>query len=226
MPVKPDIYKVIILISTLVFFLLPMLVISILYLLIGLHLHRERVIATVDTRRSFGPGSISTPNKQKLSKRNLQVTKMLCRCHFGSFLSLVLSRLSHAGVWRHKCAGRSVCVCFYLPVINQSVIAGVLVVVFGLCWAPFHVDRLMWSYINTSSNQPNELFKNVHIISGVLFYLSSAINPILYNLMSTRFREMFSHITCHSNRWPTRSSFQMIQRSTVSEKFPNSAKWT
>lgn len=90
--VKPHwIYKVIILISTLVFFLLPMLVISILYLLIGLHLHRERMISTVDSRRSFGPGSISTPNKQKLSKRNLQVTKMLCRCNFGSFLSLVSS---------------------------------------------------------------------------------------------------------------------------------------
>lgn len=91
-PVKPHwIYNLIILISTLAFFLLPMLIISILYLLIGLHLHRERVIATVDTSRTFGPGSISTPNKQKLSKRNLQVTKMLCRCHFGSFFSLVLS---------------------------------------------------------------------------------------------------------------------------------------
>lgn len=118
-----------------------------------------------------------------------------------------------------------VCVCFHLLVINQSVIAGVLVVVFGICWAPFHMERLMWSYISTSPKQ-RELFNHVHIISGVLFYLSSAINPILYNLMSTRFREMFSHITCRSNRWPTRSSFQMTQRSTVSEKFPNSAKWT
>ncbi|XP_035527015.1 neuromedin-U receptor 1-like [Morone saxatilis] len=179
--VKPIwIYNRIILISTLAFFLLPMLIISILYLLIGLRLHSERVMTVVDTRCSFGPESLSRSHKQKLSKRNLQVTKMLC----------------------------------------------VLVVVFGLCWAPFHVERLMWSYIDPSSDLHKKVFEHVHIVSGVCFYLSSAINPILYNLMSTRFREMFSHVTCSSNSWPSRSSLQMTQRSTLSEKMPNSTKWT
>ncbi|XP_038574371.1 neuromedin-U receptor 1-like [Micropterus salmoides] len=178
--VKPIwMYNLIILISTLVFFLLPMLMISILYLLIGLQLHRERVRTVVDTRGNFGPESLSRSHMQKLNKRNLQVTKMLC----------------------------------------------VLVVVFGLCWAPFHVDRLMWSYMDTSSKQHHKVFEYVHIISGVCFYLSSAINPILYNLMSTRFREMFSHVTCYSNSWQTRSSLQMTQRSTLSETIPNSMKW-
>lgn len=79
----------------------------------------------------------------------------------------------------------------------------------------------MWSYIDTSYEQHLKVFEHVHIISGVCFYLSSAINPILYNLMSTRFREMFSHVTCHSKSWPTRSSLQMTQRSTLSEKTPN-----
>ncbi|XP_031148772.2 neuromedin-U receptor 1-like [Sander lucioperca] len=167
--IKPTwMYNLVILISTLAFFLLPMLIISILYLLIGLRLHRERM-TVVDTGCSFGPESLSRSHEQKLSKRNLQVTKMLC----------------------------------------------VLVVVFGLCWAPFHVDRLMWSYI---SEEHYQVFKHVHIISGVFFYLSSAVNPILYNLMSTRFREMFSHFTCYSNSWPVRSSLQMTQRSTLSEK--------
>ncbi|XP_070775230.1 neuromedin-U receptor 1-like [Enoplosus armatus] len=173
--VKPTwMYNLIILISTLVFFLLPMLMISILYLLIGLRLHRERVM----TRCSFGPESLSRSHMQKLSKRNLQVTKML----------------------------------------------SVLVVVFGLCWAPFHVDRLMWSYIDTEHH--HKVFEHVHIVSGVCFYLSSAINPILYNLMSTRFREMFSQVTCSSNSWPTRSSLQMTQRSTLSETTANSTKLT
>lgn len=31
----------------------------------------------------------------------------------------------------------------------------------------------------------------------MFFYLSSAVNPILYNLMSTRFREMFKEVMCH-----------------------------
>lgn len=71
-------------------------------------------------------------------------------------------------------------------------------VVFGLCWAPFHVDRLMWSCMDVSSEHHLRLFELVHIVSGVFFYLSSAVNPILYNLMSTRFREMFSHVVCYA----------------------------
>lgn len=92
--VKPTwMYNVIILISTLVFFMLPMLIISILYLLIGLQLHRERVMTVVDTRCSFGSGSLSSSHEQKLRKRNLQVTKMLCRCHFSHvFFKLLRSR--------------------------------------------------------------------------------------------------------------------------------------
>ncbi|XP_030607398.1 neuromedin-U receptor 1-like [Archocentrus centrarchus] len=180
--VKPTwMYNLIILISTLVFFLLPMLIISILYLLIGLRLRRERVMTVVDTNCSFGPESISSSNKQRLSRRNVQVTKMLC----------------------------------------------VLVVVFGLCWAPFHVDRLMWSYINVSFEQHRKIFEHVHVISGVFFYLSSAVNPILYNLMSTRFREMFSHITCYSDSWQGHSrTLQMARRSTMSDKIPNMSKLT
>lgn len=84
--VKPTwMYNLIILISTLVFFLLPMLIISILYLLIGLQLHRNRVVTVVDARCSFGSESISQSHIQKLSKRNVQVTKMLCRCYFNLF---------------------------------------------------------------------------------------------------------------------------------------------
>lgn len=82
--VKPQwIYDWIILVSTLVFFLLPMLIISVLYLLIGVRLHREKVLTKADNSgNSFGPESLSTANKQKLSRRNVQVTKMLCRCYW------------------------------------------------------------------------------------------------------------------------------------------------
>lgn len=169
--VKPiQTYNLIILISTLLFFLLPMLIISILYLLIGLQLHREKANTMVNPRGGFGPESLSKTHKKKLSKRNMQVTKML----------------------------------------------SVLVLVFSVCWAPFHTDRLMWSYMDTSKKEHRRIFGHFHIISGVFFYLSSAVNPILYNLMSTRFREMFSHICC-SKKWPTRSSIRLTQRSTLSE---------
>ncbi|XP_034092306.1 neuromedin-U receptor 1 [Gymnodraco acuticeps] len=98
----------------------------------------------------------------------------------------------------------------------------VLVVVFGICWAPFHTDRLMWSFINNWTDYHLHIFQYVHIISGVFFYLSSAVNPILYNLMSTRFREMFKEVMCHRPhdiipRKHSLSVTRMTLRSTLSD---------
>lgn len=98
---------------------------------------------------------------------------------------------------------------------------------FGICWAPFHTDRLMWSFIDQKSEHMKifHVYEYVHVISGVFFYLSSAINPILYNLMSTRFREMFKEVMCH-HKWhpaPRKYSLSMTRvtvRSTVSEVPP------
>ncbi|XP_061399793.1 neuropeptide CCHamide-2 receptor [Musca vetustissima] len=67
-------------------------------------------------------------------------------------------------------------------------------VAFFLCWAPFHAQRLMAVYGSTSGIQ-SELFNNIfHILdytSGVLYFLSTCINPLLYNIMSHKFREAF-----------------------------------
>lgn len=98
----------------------------------------------------------------------------------------------------------------------------VLVVVFAICWAPFHTDRLMWSFISDWTDDHREIFQYVHIISGVFFYLSSAVNPILYNLMSTRFREMFKEVMCHrphhiAPRKHSLSVTRVTLRSTLSD---------
>lgn len=94
--------------------------------------------------------------------------------------------------------------------------------VFGICWAPFHADRLMWSFIIDWTDSYLKIFQYVHIISGVFFYLSSAVNPILYNLMSTRFREMFKEVMCHrphhiNHRKHSLSVTRMTLRSTLSD---------
>lgn len=99
-------YNLIILISTLAFFFLPMLIISILYLLIGLQLHRERVLTMVDNRCGFGHESLSRSHKQKLSKRNLQVTKMLSGFQFQlCFLIVALEQKTEfqLTVYMHVC---------------------------------------------------------------------------------------------------------------------------
>ncbi|XP_035190536.1 neuromedin-U receptor 1 [Oxyura jamaicensis] len=153
--VKPRLtYNLIIQITTIVFFFLPMGTISILYLLIGLQLKKEKMLEALGAKSS-GDGDYRGVRGQKKVKRR-QVTKMLF----------------------------------------------VLVVVFGICWAPFHTDRLVWSFVSTWTSRMLHMFQYVHIISGVFFYLSSAANPILYNLMSTRFREMFKEVMCHPGHRP------------------------
>ncbi|XP_041753095.2 neuromedin-U receptor 1-like [Coregonus clupeaformis] len=179
MVVKPMwMYNLIIQVTTLVFFLIPMLTITTLHLRIGLQLSMERGMQGVGTGQGFGPDSHCSVLRHQQRARHQQVTKML---------------------W-------------------------VLVIVFGICWAPFHIDRLMWSFINNWTDHHHLVFQYVHIVSGVFFYLSSVVNPILYNLMSTRFREMFQQITCRSGlcggdvRLLTVRSTQLTLRSIVYEK--------
>ncbi|KAF3690816.1 Neuromedin-U receptor 1 [Channa argus] len=175
--VKPRwVYNLTIQVTTLLFFILPMLTISVLYMLIGLQLKREKMHQALQAKSGFGKDSFCSVRTQQQKARRRQVTKMLF----------------------------------------------VLVVVFGICWAPFHTDRLMWSFINDWTDHHLKIFQYVHIISGVFFYLSSAVNPILYNLMSTRFREMFKEVMCHrphhiSPRKYSLSVTRVTLRSTLSD---------
>uniref|UniRef100_A0A6J0V3Y1 Neuromedin-U receptor 1 n=1 Tax=Pogona vitticeps TaxID=103695 RepID=A0A6J0V3Y1_9SAUR len=175
--VKPRFaYNLIIQVTTIVFFFVPMAIISILYLLIGLQLRKEKMLEALEAKSGNSCDYHNVRLQQKKARRR-QVTNMLF----------------------------------------------VLVVVFGICWAPFHTDRLVWSFITHWTETMQHMFQYVHILSGVFFYLSSAANPILYNLMSTRFREMFKEVMCHrhlqtlGSRKHSPSSTRVTVRSTVSE---------
>ncbi|XP_067897577.1 neuromedin-U receptor 1 [Heterodontus francisci] len=171
-------YNLIIQITTVVFFFAPMITISMLYLLIGLQLKREKAFS--EFKSGVGNGNYQTARMQQEKVRRSQVTKMLI----------------------------------------------VLVIVFGICWAPFHTDRLMWILINNWTEELHRQYQYVHIVSGVFFYFSSAVNPILYNLMSTRFREMFKEVMCRRKfqgskpRWYSASVTRMTTRSIVLESSP------
>ncbi|KAM5164751.1 neuromedin-U receptor 1 [Mantella aurantiaca] len=179
--VRPKwIYNLVIQITTIFFFFLPMCTISVLYLLIGLQLKREKMLQVLEAKSGGDGDSYQNVRLQQEKSRRRQVTKMLF----------------------------------------------ILVVVFGICWAPFHTERLMWSFINNWTDEMHEMFSFVHVISGVLFYLSSAVNPILYNLLSTRFREMFKEVMCHGrkkrlgSRRSSPSVTRVTTRSTVCEHVP------
>lgn len=70
-----------------------------------------------------------------------------------------------------------------------------VVVSFFICWLPFHAQRILAQYLAAHWGEDNGLLVDLHFktfyISGVLYYLSPTINPILYQLMSAKFRLAF-----------------------------------
>lgn len=64
--------------TTLLFFILPMLTISALYMLIGLQLKREKMHRTLEAKSGFGQDSFCNIRTQQQKARRQQVTKMLC----------------------------------------------------------------------------------------------------------------------------------------------------
>lgn len=74
---------------------------------------------------------------------------------------------------------------YFFSLVHTFTVA--VVVAFFFCWAPFHAQRLVAFYGN------NQLFVYAitTYVSGILYYLSTCINPLLYNIMSNKFREAF-----------------------------------
>ncbi|XP_006619665.1 uncharacterized protein LOC102680664, partial [Apis dorsata] len=70
-----------------------------------------------------------------------------------------------------------------------------VVVAFFICWAPFHAQRLLAVYAQNSKDKPEDALVIIYTIltymSGVFYYLSTTVNPLLYNIMSNKFREAF-----------------------------------
>ncbi|XP_064188713.1 growth hormone secretagogue receptor type 1-like [Anguilla rostrata] len=74
---------------------------------------------------------------------------------------------------------------------NKQTVKMLAVVVFAfvLCWLPFHVGRYLFSKSSeVASPLMSQISEYCNLVSFVLFYLSAAINPILYNIMSKKYR--------------------------------------
>nr|QPA18429.1 pheromone biosynthesis activating neuropeptide receptor C [Chilo suppressalis] len=136
-------------ISSFIFFVVPMSVISVLYALIGVKLRTSRVLHPVK--------KLFVENGERGNRTNMR----------------------------------------YRSGTSQQRVIRMLVAValsFFVCWAPFHLQRLLAIYGKSMEN-PSDTFYTAYIIltllSGVLYFLSPAINPILYNIMSNKFRNAF-----------------------------------
>ncbi|XP_074995993.1 motilin receptor [Calonectris borealis] len=65
-------------------------------------------------------------------------------------------------------------------------ILAVVVLAFVICWLPFHIGRIV--FINTQDTKTMLFSQYFNIFALQLFYLSASINPILYNLISKKYR--------------------------------------
>ena len=78
-----------------------------------------------------------------------------------------------------------------------------VVVAFFICWAPFHTQRLISIYSSPDDQQQRATASKalqavLFYSSGILYYVSSVINPILYNIMSLKFRRAFETTLCRA----------------------------
>lgn len=101
-----------------------------------------------------------------------------------------------------------------------------VVVAFFLCLLPFRVFTL-WIILAPGDYQPNVRMDNYyHILFScrIMLYLNSAINPILYNLMSSKFRQGFKNlipsIICKKRH---RNRFRLQYSNTLSTTLSHSS---
>ncbi|PSN51174.1 hypothetical protein C0J52_06076, partial [Blattella germanica] len=91
-----------------------------------------------------------------------------------------------------------------------------VVVAFFICWAPFHAQRLIAIYNIGSRERMMKIYGIVTYISGILYYVSTTINPILYHTMSLKFREAFKDTIgrcCGFKGHRARRSYSILSRS-------------
>ena len=73
-----------------------------------------------------------------------------------------------------------------------------MVISFFVCWAPYHAQRLLYTLHMQHQVKfiPDELYyelnEKLSYTAGVFLYMSSTINPIIYNIMSAKYRKAFS----------------------------------
>ncbi|KAE8742272.1 Pyrokinin Receptor [Frankliniella occidentalis] len=148
------------LLSTGLVFVAPLLVITVLYILIGLRLRRSRRALAARRHSAGSTGSVRA--------------------------SSASSTHSQARVIRMLVA---------------------VVVAFFICWAPFHAQRLLAVYASEANQRHDAvraLYTALTYMSGVLYYLSTTVNPFLYHIMSNKFREAFKNTLRTECGWWTR----------------------
>ncbi|MBN3285449.1 GHSR protein, partial [Polyodon spathula] len=87
----------------------------------------------------------------------------------------------------------------------------VVVLAFAVCWLPFHIGRNI--FIHVDNYLAAKFSQYFNMVSMLLFYLSACINPILYNLMSKKYRAAASRLLL--NKQSSQRSFSATREYTA-----------
>ncbi|XP_015930193.1 pyrokinin-1 receptor-like [Parasteatoda tepidariorum] len=162
--------------STLVFFIIPMAIISVFYILIGIQLRASDEVSRNSIRCDEQTENLNGNGKQFSLKR--------------VHLARLLKRHSTRSIRGAGASSRKAVIKMLFAVV----------VAFFLCWAPFHAQRLMAIYVVDQTPTVITIYTVLTHISGVTYYVSATINPILYSIMSKKFRHAFKNTLAHCCR--------------------------
>ncbi|ODM97259.1 Neuropeptide capa receptor [Orchesella cincta] len=76
-----------------------------------------------------------------------------------------------------------------------------VVIAFFVCWAPYQAQRLLFVWVTQYGDWTatlRDINQALFYIAGVFYFLNSTINPILYSVMSKRFRRAFRDKLCRA----------------------------
>ncbi|GJQ84306.1 hypothetical protein Trydic_g5244 [Trypoxylus dichotomus] len=164
-------------ISTLLFFVAPMSMITILYILIGLQLHKSTTV---------GPSrSNSVKLKVKVCRQSVAFANNATQA------ILIINGTGESEMEKQEEEGRRNYSRNAQATKHVVKMLVAVVVAFFICWAPFHAQRLLAIYGQPTTANMITAFRILTYLSGILYFLSTTINPLLYHIMSHRFREAF-----------------------------------
>ncbi|RNA35066.1 neuromedin-U receptor 2-like [Brachionus plicatilis] len=209
--------KNVIQLSVIFLFIVPMTLISIMYILIGVTLWKSqsrhkagsymshqsscskkenkftskfnRKFRKKDTKISFG---LKSQNCKNLVEANLVNNDTLLPRNASQFS---VGDIRNVSLYAYERTSKEFeHISYRARQSRRDVVKMLFVVVlsFFTCWAPYHCQRVMTTLLDPSQSKLlMKILEYLFYISGISIYISSTMNPILYNVMSKRYRTAF-----------------------------------
>lgn len=96
-----------------------------------------------------------------------------------------------------------------------------VVIAFFFCYSPFHAQRVMAAVFGRLdpnvqvTKQVEQLFNFFTHISGITYYLSACLNPVLYQVFSKKFQLALKETLPCCRKWARRGEHDDMNASTV-----------